>query len=126
MSAGAASDLLGTAREALLGELLPALPAEHRYTARMIANAMAIVARELALGNDAHSREVACLRGLAADVASPAEPEAAELPALRRTVAAAIRAGRFDDAARAAAITGTLLDVVADRVAISNPKALRE
>ena len=124
--AGDAADLLATAREALLAEILPALPDDRRYTTLMIANAMAIAAREFALGSGADEREVERLRGLAADAASPAEPESGDLPALRRIVAAAIRAGRFDDAAHAEAITGELMHVVADRVAISNPKALRE
>lgn len=41
-----ASDLLGTARNSLLNELLPHLPAAQKYTALMIANAMAIASRE--------------------------------------------------------------------------------
>lgn len=123
---GNAADLLETAREALLGELLPALPADRRYATLMIANAMAIAAREFALGDAADHREVEHLRGLATDVASPADPESGDLPALRRIVAAAIRAGRFDDAAHAEAMNGALLHVAIDRVAISNPKALRE
>jgi hypothetical protein len=123
---GDTADLLETAREALLGELLPEVPADRRYTALMIANAIAIVAREFALGDDADDREVEWLRGLAADIASPADPESADLPALRRTVTAAIRDGCYDDAAHAEALTRALLHVTADRVAISNPKALRK
>ena len=41
-----AEDLMATARDALLNELLPALPKDRRYAALMIANAMAIAARE--------------------------------------------------------------------------------
>ncbi len=41
-----ASDLLGTARDSLLNELLPHLPTAQKYTALMIANAMAIASRE--------------------------------------------------------------------------------
>jgi hypothetical protein len=41
-----APDLLITAREVLLQRLLPSLPAGLHYEARMIANAMAIAARE--------------------------------------------------------------------------------
>jgi hypothetical protein len=121
-----AADLLTTAREALLGELLPALPADRRYTTLMIANAIAIAAREFTLGHAADEREVERLRGLAADIASPADPASGDLPALRRIVAAAIRAGRFDDAAHAEAMTSALLHVAADRLAISNPRAVRE
>ncbi|PWS37110.1 hypothetical protein DFH01_09565 [Falsiroseomonas bella] len=39
-------DLLATAREVLLKELLPALPPDKVFAARMVANAMAIAARE--------------------------------------------------------------------------------
>jgi hypothetical protein len=39
-------DLLATARDVLLKELLPALPPEKAFAARMVANAMAIAARE--------------------------------------------------------------------------------
>ena len=64
-----ARNLLETARALLLDSLLPALPAERRLEARMIASAMAIAAR--AIG------------------AAPAAPDAA--------LSAAIRAGALDD-----------------------------
>lgn len=64
-----ARNLLETARALLLDSLLPALPAERRLEARMVASAMAIAAR--AIG------------------AAPARPDAA--------LAAAIRAGALDD-----------------------------
>ncbi|WP_237216255.1 DUF6285 domain-containing protein [Falsiroseomonas oryziterrae] len=41
-----APDLLATAREVVLNELLPALPAEKAFAARMVANAIAIALRE--------------------------------------------------------------------------------
>ena len=40
-------NLLEIAREVLKNELIPALPTEQRYSALMIANAMAIVMRQL-------------------------------------------------------------------------------
>ncbi|HEX6136889.1 MAG TPA: phosphotransferase, partial [Casimicrobiaceae bacterium] len=58
-----AADLLATAREALLSGLLPELPQERRYLARMTANAMAIAAREQRLGAAAAAGEAARLRG---------------------------------------------------------------
>lgn len=119
-------DLLDVAHETLRVALLPALPHECRYVALMIAHALAIAARECALGADADQREVARLRGLASDVAPPTEPAAADLPDLRRAVAAAIRDGRFDDPAPTKALMKALVDMVRDRVAISNPKVLGE
>ena len=41
-----AADLLATAREVLLTELLPALPPEKAFAARMVASAMALAIRE--------------------------------------------------------------------------------
>ena len=41
-----ARNLLETARTVLLAEILPVLPAAYRYTALMIANAMAMVLTE--------------------------------------------------------------------------------
>jgi hypothetical protein len=46
----AAADLLATAREAVLKELLPALPPEKAVTARMVASAIAIALREAEAG----------------------------------------------------------------------------
>ncbi len=48
-----AHQLLEIARATLLEQLLPALPGELRYPALMIANAMAIAARESRLGAQA-------------------------------------------------------------------------
>jgi len=53
-----AADLLETARESLLGHVLPGLSGEQRYMALMVANALAIAAREAAFGDEADRREV--------------------------------------------------------------------
>lgn len=45
-----AASLLEVARDTLLAELLPRLPADSRYAALMIANAMAIATREVRAG----------------------------------------------------------------------------
>jgi hypothetical protein len=45
-----ALDLLATAREVLLNELLPALPPDKVFAARMVANAMAIAGRAMQAG----------------------------------------------------------------------------
>jgi len=119
-----AADLITTAREALLRELLPALPAQHRYSALMIANGMAIAAREHRLGADAARSEAARLRNLLADLATQGA-SSSELPELRRMLRAAIRAGRFDEPAMAAHLTSELTHTAQSWVAISNPKALR-
>ncbi|MBR0649773.1 hypothetical protein GXW78_08870 [Roseomonas terrae] len=94
-----AADLLATARDVLLNDLLPALPSDKAFAARMIANAMAIAARaaEATPGPDAD------LRALAAD----------------------IRAGRCDPGSARHAETAALLDAITRaRCAVSAPRAL--
>ena len=120
-----AAQLLATARETLVHDVLPAVPADRRYTALMIANALAIAAREMRLGPAAIRREIERLRPLAAQQVAPSAPAADDVDALRRIVAAAIRSGRFDDDVHADALTEALLAIAVDRLAISNPKAIR-
>ena len=125
-----ATDLIETAREALLRELIPALSGERRYLALMIANAMAIAAREHRLRAAAMRSEAVRLGKLLAEIGRvPRRPQSAgdtgELPALRREVSVAIRAGDFDRPEHADALAATLDRTTRDWLAISNPKALR-
>jgi predicted dehydrogenase len=92
-------DLLETAREVLLRDLLPHLPEPERYQARMVANAMAIARRE----------------------AEAAPPPARDWAALAR----AIRAGDLDPGApgRAEALAA-LRALARARSAVSNPRVL--
>ena len=120
-----AAELLEAAREALASELLPALPEAVRYSGLMIANALAIAAREVAEGPATIRREIALLRPLAAQAVPPSDAGSDDVHALRRIVAAAIRDGRFDDDVHARALVAALDDIAAGRVAISNPRALR-
>ena len=89
------SVLLAEARRLTIEELLPLLPEDRRYEARMIANAMAIAAREL----------------------SQLRPPAPEL----KRLAADIRAGRHD--ADKTMRDRLAADTLA-RLAVSNPKAI--
>lgn len=90
-----AADLLQTARVVLLEKLLPALPEELHYEARMIANAMVIAARESA----ASARS--------------------EVPN-ERHLAAAIRAGEYDRSTARA----ELLALTRAKLEVSNPRLL--
>lgn len=94
-------DLLRVARDTLLDTLLAQLPAESHYTARMVANAMAIAARELAQ-------------------AAPGTPGDAATARL----AADIRAGRYDEAAARAQLIERLRGITRERLAVSNPRVL--
>ncbi len=112
--------LLEAARRLLLEELIALLPAERRYDGLMIANAMAIAAREL---RDAGTSAAAAARRLAAFYAATAEDGAGE--ALSRRLAADIRAGRFDDGPARERLVALLREGLRDRLAIANPKMLR-
>ncbi|MFK0090351.1 DUF6285 domain-containing protein [Pseudomonas sp. NPDC090755] len=112
-----AHELLEIARSTLLEQLLPALSVELRYPALMIANAMAIAARENRLEDGACIQELARLSALV-DGAPPSLPEA------RRQITRAIRQGRHDDPQSQRTLVETLRKVTLARLAISNPKAL--
>lgn len=90
-----AADLLLTARDVLLEQLLTALAPELHYQARMIANALAIAAREQQ--GAAHSDN-----------------------AHERVLATAIRAGQRDDQAT----FHELLAITRNKLQVSNPRVL--
>ncbi len=104
-----APDLLAIAREVLLNDLLPALPSEKAFAARMVANAMAIAVRE-ATQDD---WEPAMLSRMAALAGGPG------------AFAASIREGRFDPGTPRHREAAALLDdLTRARCAVSAPKAL--
>ncbi|MBU8539685.1 hypothetical protein [Falsiroseomonas tokyonensis] len=94
-----AADLLATARDVVLQDLLPALPPDKAIAARMVAAAIALALRQ-----------------------ATAPPMAeADLAAL----AAAIRAGRHDPGTEShAQVAAFLRDYARARAAVSAPKAL--
>lgn len=99
-----AAELLATARDVLLNDLLPALPPDKAFAARMVANAMAIAARAAA----AHHA--------AAFTRMPGDP---------REFAAAIREGRFDPGtSHHAEIASVLDEITRARCTVSAPRAL--
>jgi hypothetical protein len=122
-----ATELLAIARSTLLDKLLPRVPEELRYDALMIANAMAIAAREHAAGDAAVQAEVSRLAALLEEQCEPCA--GAELMSARsglnRRLAAQIRAGRFDDRDRAA-LLDHLAQTAAGELAVSNPRALED
>lgn len=122
-----ATELLEIARRTLLDEILPRLPEDLRYSALMIANAMAIAAREHAAGDAAAETEFARLRGLFSERPKPLTGAAlrAALAGYNRRLATEIRAGSFDDRERAALLVH-LEKTTADKLAVANPKALKE
>ena len=105
------ADLLDAARDLLLAELLPKLPEAQRFAARMVANAMAIAARE-ARDNGGW------IAAAEARITALTGSDAAHFTTM-------IRAGAFDPGrpghAEAAA---TLLAITRARCAVSAPRAL--
>jgi hypothetical protein len=121
------AELLKVAREALTRELAAELPESKRYLALMIANAMAIAARELELGDGADRAELTSLRMLFQEPGPDTSEDVADrLEAMNRRLCAEIRAGRFRGGADEVRLRAHLRRSAEARVAISNPKALRE
>jgi hypothetical protein len=112
-----AHELLDIARLTLLEQVLPALTAELRYPVLMIANAMAIAARESRLGRQVDDQELARLTALVDETSST-------LPETRRQLVRAIRQGSHDAPQSHRTLVQTLHQTTLARLAISNPKAL--
>ncbi len=106
--------LLATARDALLQEILPKLSGTDAFTVRMIANAMAIAAREAAQDEAWVAATRATMQRLTGATDTP-----------DRALAAAIRAGAFDPgSAHHAEVAGVLRIAARMRCAISAPRVL--
>ncbi|MGE3933209.1 MAG: DUF6285 domain-containing protein [Rhodospirillaceae bacterium] len=107
----AALELLAAARDTVADTLVPALPEEQRYAARLVAAAIATALRELAAGDAAASAERRALAALYGDD-----------PAADRRLAADIRAGAFDPPSeRRDAVLALLRADVDARLSVSNP-----
>ena len=116
--------LLAIARETLLKELVPLLPAERRYDALMVASAIAAAAREIEAGAAPLAEE---LRGLARLLeATPGEgPPETELLRLNTDLAGRIRAGAFDERGpRRAELIRHLKATTVRKLRETNPKYL--
>jgi hypothetical protein len=116
--------LLAVARRALREELLPKLPEDSRYAGLMVANAMAIAAREAEAGDGPARAELA---GLAALLGEPegTGPLAEELRRLNRELVRRIRAGDVRPGSSAhGALRRHLWQSALARVRVSNPKYL--
>ena len=120
-----AQELLAIARDTFTADILPALPDRLRYLGLMIANAMGIAQREVEAGAAPARAEFERLRKLLHDPAEAVSVDAldAALTAYNHRLAREIRAGQFDGQERS-----TLLDhlrqTTADKLAVSNPRAL--
>ena len=102
-------ELIDAVRGFLVDELQPASEGQLRFHARVAANALAIVARELELGAAQAEEHARALEGLG--VSSEAE------------LAAAIRGGEFDDCVDE--VVQTVRATVRARLEVANPDYLR-
>lgn len=119
--------LLEEARRTLMENLLPVLPPERRYDALMVANAMAIAAREMGEGHAACRRAHAELLGLSGTTVEPENSRVIglrDLTELERRLAQQIRSGAYDaPGPQRDAVLGYLRLSTMARLRISNPKA---
>jgi len=119
--------LLRLARAVLLNDVLEALPEDSRYAVRLVANAAAIAARELAAGDaplSAERDELAALfqeEGIHLAAGRATETLHESLQRLTWRLAAEIRAGGRDGDAQVHAL---LRGSVTRRLRESNPRVL--
>lgn len=122
------AQLLHTARQLLRDELLPALPPPHRHAALMIANAMAIAARQLQQGDAAEREELLALQQLLSlpPCAAADDPSAlrGQLVAANRLLSVQVREGQADDGEMRARVLAHLRSTTRRKVEESNPKVL--
>jgi hypothetical protein len=123
------AELLQIARETLLTQLRPLLGEDARYTVAMIANAMAIAARQTQAGEAPAQQALARLNALygepACELTGAKLREA--LAESERRLARDIRAGRFDEEnGKHRAMLAHLRESVAARLRVSNPKSLAD
>lgn len=107
-----AAELLEAIREFLERDLGPALEGRHAFHARVAANALAIVERELRLGPELDGAERARLTQLLGREGS--------IDDLNRELAARIRDGSLDD--RRAEVLEHLRTTALDKLSVANPR----
>lgn len=110
------AELLAVARRALLDTLLPSLPANHSYTALMIANAMAIAGRELQSARQPGYRASDAIQAFYQEIDladPPAAGEAGLAQLIRQRKISQAYQGRLHQ---------LLLETTRMRLQVSNPK----
>jgi hypothetical protein len=109
-----ARGLVAIALQTFRDSILPGVPAERRFEALMIANALSIAERELAAEPDAAL--VAAVGRLTGD--------SGDLEAQAPQLCAAIDAGAFDAPDRQADLRKVLRELTRARLGVSNPRLL--
>ena len=121
-----AVELLDAVRGFVERAVIPALDGTARFHARVAANVLAIVARELQLADGHLAAEWQRLDALLGAAPLPAESAERRAALRQRTVELCdrIRAGEADDGPFRAALLAHLAATVREKLAIANPKLL--
>jgi hypothetical protein len=109
-----ARGLVAVALQTFREFILPAVPAERRFEALMIANALSFAERELAAKPEPTLAEA--VGGLIG--------ESGDLETVTPRICAAIDAGAFDEPERQADLRAVLWELTRGRLAVSNPRLL--
>ncbi|MDH5750651.1 MAG: DUF6285 domain-containing protein [Rhodospirillales bacterium] len=120
-------DLLELARKVLRQDLIEHLPKDKKFEALMVANAMAIAARQFELGDEPETGELASLVDLYGEAGEPGDREDLQngLSRLYRHLCREIRNGAYDPGTPQRSQVFTLLMQAAiQKVIESNPKYL--
>ena len=120
------AELLRVAQKVLREQLMPDTSNEQRYQTLMVANAMAIAARELKAGESDLREELRMLTELYGDtvVGESGNSTKEKVAALNKRLAKDIRAGVMDGAC-AQGVRALLKAQVTARLRVSNPKYLK-
>jgi len=121
-------ELLIIARQVLRDELSPFLPEERRYDALMIANAMAIAARQIEFGDTPERQEWQALADLLGETVKEDDATAVRgaLCDLYCRLGVKIRSGELDPGMPSHdAVHSFLLDVAIQKLRESAPKILK-
>ncbi len=110
-----AAELLAIAAEVLEQEVVPQLTGTTQHHARVAANLVAIIGRELRLSGANDEQELLSLTRLLGSECPT------DLTQARATLSASLRAGLGDDPDRYAEIWSTLVKVVRNDLAVSKP-----
>ena len=121
-----ARELLEAVRDFLEEQVVPALEGTRRFHARVAANVLAIVSRELANGESVlrvERRRLTTLLDLpAADIPEDGAALLGAVRALNATLAGRIRAGEADIGSWRAQVVAHLRITSEDRLTIANPR----
>ncbi len=120
------AELLRVAQKVLRERLMPGIAEDQRYQALMVANAMAIAARELKAGESDLRDELRMLTELYGDtvVGESGNSVKEKVARLNKRLAKDIRSGMMDGAC-AQGVRALLKAQVTARLRVSNPKYLK-